>query len=52
MTALTEVDVEQVALGWLSDHGRVTDLNWTEAHSHHIAPDTPNIDTIPTIGWC
>ena len=34
MTALTEADVEQVALGWLSG------LGWQVAHGPDIAPDT------------
>ena len=38
MTTLTEVDVEQAALGWLSD------LNWAVAHGPHIAPDTPDTE--------
>ena len=52
MTVLTEVDVEQAALVWLSDHGRVTDLNCAVTHGPNIAPETPNIDSIPTIRWC
>ena len=35
MTTLTEADVEQAALGWLSD------LGWTVVHGPDIAPDTP-----------
>ena len=38
MTNLTEADVEQVALGWLSG------LGWGVAHGPDIAPDTPNAE--------
>ena len=34
MTTITESDVEQVALDWL------TDLSWRVAHGPDIAPDT------------
>ena len=36
MTTITEADVEQAALDWLSD------LGWQVAHGPDIAPDTPN----------
>ena len=35
MTTLTEADVEQAALNWLSN------LGWAVAHGPNIAPDTP-----------
>ena len=38
MTTLTEADVEQVALEWLSG------LGWGVAHGPDIAPDTPNAE--------
>ena len=38
MTSLTEADVEQVALDWLSD------LGWKVAHGPDIAPGTPNAE--------
>ena len=38
MTTLTEADVEQAALGWLSQ------LGWAVAHGPDIAPDTPNAE--------
>ena len=38
MTTLTEADVEQAALDWLSD------LGWQVAHGPNIAPDTPNAE--------
>ena len=38
MTALTEADVEQVALAWL------TALGWQVAHGPDIAPDTPGAE--------
>ena len=38
MTTLTEADVEQAALDWLST------LGWQVAHGPDIAPDTPNAE--------
>ena len=38
MTTITEADVEQAALDWLSG------LGWTVAHGPEIAPDTPNAE--------
>ena len=38
MTTITEADVEQAALNWLSD------LGWQIAHGPDIAPDTPNAE--------
>ena len=38
MTTLTEADVEQAALDWLSA------LGWQVAHGPDIAPDTPNAE--------
>ncbi len=38
MTPLTETDVEEAALAWLSDVG------WQVAHGQDIAPDTPNAE--------
>ena len=38
MTTLTEADVEQAALAWLSA------LGWQTAHGPDIAPDTPNAE--------
>ena len=38
MTTLTEADVEQVALDWLSS------LGWAVAHGPDIAPDMPNAE--------
>ena len=38
MTTLTEADVEQPALAWLSD------LGWQVAHGPDIAPDTPGAE--------
>ena len=38
MTTLTEADVEQAALDWLSG------LGWAVAHGPDIAPDTPNAE--------
>ena len=35
MTTLTEADVEQIALEWLSA------LGWTVTHEPDIAPETP-----------
>ena len=36
MTTITEADVEQTALDWLSS------LDWQVAHGPDIAPDSPN----------
>ena len=38
MTTLTEADLEQVALEWL------TGLGWQAAHGPDIAPDTPGAE--------
>ena len=38
MTTITEADVEQAALEWLSA------LGWKVAHGPDIAPDTPNVE--------
>ena len=38
MTTITEADVEQAALGWLSA------LGWQVAHGPEIAPDAPNAE--------
>ena len=38
MTTITEADVEQAALDWLSA------LGWKVAHGPDIAPDTPNVE--------
>ena len=38
MTTITEAEVEQVALGWLSA------LGWAVAHGPDIAPDTPDAE--------
>ena len=38
MTTLTENDVEQAALAWLSG------LDWQILHGPDIAPDTPNAE--------
>ena len=38
MTTLTEADVEQAGLAWLSD------LGWQVEHGSDIAPDTPNAE--------
>ena len=38
MTSITEADVEQAALDWLSD------LGWQLAHGPDIAPDTPSAE--------
>ena len=38
MTTITEADVEQAALDWLSS------LGWDLAHGPDIAPDTPNVE--------
>ena len=38
MTTLTEAEVEQAALAWLSD------LGWQVAHGPDIAPDTLNAE--------
>ena len=38
MTTVTEAEVEQAALDWLSG------LGWALAHSRDIAPDTPNAE--------
>ena len=38
MTTITEADVEEAALAWL------TDLGWGVAHGPDIAPDTPNAE--------
>ena len=38
MTTLTEADVEQAALDWLSAVG------WQVAHGPDIAPETPNAE--------
>ena len=38
MTTLTETDVEQAALDWLSS------LGWGVAHGLDIAPGTPNAE--------
>ena len=38
MTTITEADVEQVALGWL------TTLGWSVVHGSEIAPDGPNAE--------
>ena len=38
MTTLTESDVEQATLAWLSDVG------WQVLHGPDIAPDTPNAE--------
>ena len=38
MTTLTEADVEQAALDWLSS------LGWQTAHGPDIAPDAPNAE--------
>jgi hypothetical protein len=38
MTTITEADVEQAALAWLSD------LGWQIAHGPDIAPDTSNAE--------
>ena len=38
MTSITEADVEQAALGWLSA------LGWQVAHGPDIAPDTPSAE--------
>ena len=38
MTTITEADVEQAALAWLSD------LGWQIAHGPDIAPDAPNAE--------
>ena len=38
MTTLTEADVEQAALEWLSG------LGWGAAHGSDIAPDTPDAE--------
>ena len=38
MTTITEAEVEQVALDWLSD------LGWSVAHGPDIAPETPNAE--------
>ena len=38
MTSITEADVEQAALGWLSA------LGWQVAHGLDIAPDTPSAE--------
>ena len=38
MTTITEAEVEQAALDWLSD------LGWAVAHGPDIAPETPNAE--------
>ena len=38
MTTITEAEVEQVALDWLSG------LGWAVAHGPDIAPGTPNAE--------
>ena len=38
MTTITEADVEQAALEWLSG------LGWGVAHGPNIAPDTPDAE--------
>ena len=38
MTIISEADVEQAALDWLSG------LGWAVAHGLDIAPDTPNAE--------
>ena len=38
MTTLTEADVEQATLSWLSG------LGWQATHGPDIAPDTPNTE--------
>ena len=38
MTTITEADVEQAALDWLSG------LGWAVAHGPDIAPETPNAE--------
>ena len=38
MTTITEADVEQAALDWLSG------LGWGVAHAPDIAPETPNAE--------
>ena len=38
MTTLSEADIEQVALDWL------TDLGWRTAHGPDIGPDGPNAE--------
>ena len=38
MTTITEADVEEAALAWLSD------LGWVVAHGPDIAPYTPNAE--------
>ena len=46
MTTLTEADVEQAALEWLSS------LGWQMAHGPDIAPDTPNAERNSKLSSC
>ena len=44
MTTITEADVEQVALAWLSG------LGWQAAHGPDIAPDAPGAEQAGGVG--
>ena len=46
MVALTEADVEQAALDWLSG------LGWALAHGPDMSPETPDAEEPITGRWC